>query len=378
MQFTLLLGSRPKVYTLYDRALDIRLVLGYNLAIMWKPNYHISHKILQSIREIGEVLGGIKASFISERNYTTLKYVAKELSVFASTSIEGNPLVLTDVKRILKNKPTHLRDTEKEIINYNKALEYAYTKVRNNSFVLSLEEFQKIQSIVVDNLMEDQDDIGYIRKKPVIIRDPRYIDRIIFIPPNAEDVKALTESLCKFVNVSKGSVDPIILAGLFHRQSVIIHPFMDGNGRTTRIITTALLGITGIDIFEIFSFENYYNQNVSNYFRHVGLQGDYYDYKESPDFTEWLEYFVDGILYELKRVQKNISSSKHSIRIPEHYDIVLNYIKEHGNISQKEYARISSRSLASRKKDFIKMLELGLIELKEGGRSRYYILKQEN
>ena len=244
--------------------------------------------------------------------------------------------------------------------------------------MLSLEEFQKIQSIVVDNLMEDQDDIGYIRKKPVIIRDPRYIDRIIFIPPNAEDVKALTESLCKFVNVSKGSVDPIILAGLFHRQSVIIHPFMDGNGRTTPIITTALLGITGIDIFEIFSFENYYNQNVSNYFRHVGLQGDYYDYKESPDFTKWLEYFVDGILYELKRVQKNISSSKHSIRIPEHYDIVLNYIKEHGNISQKEYARISSRSLASRKKDFIKMLELGLIELKEGGRSRYYILKQEN
>lgn len=122
MQFTLLLESRPKVYTLYDRALDIRLVLGYNLAIMWKPNYHISHKILQSIREIGEVLGGIKASFISEKNYTTLKYVAKELSVFASTSIEGNPLVLTDVKRILKNKPTHLQDTEKEIINYRVCL----------------------------------------------------------------------------------------------------------------------------------------------------------------------------------------------------------------------------------------------------------------
>ncbi len=91
---------------------------------MWKPNYHISHKILQSIREIGEVLGGIKASFISEKNYTALKYLARELSVFASTSIEGNPLELTDVKLILKNNPTHLRDTEKEIINYNKALEY--------------------------------------------------------------------------------------------------------------------------------------------------------------------------------------------------------------------------------------------------------------
>lgn len=344
---------------------------------MWKPNYHISHKILQSIREIGEVLGGIKASFISEKSYTTLKCAARELSVFASTSIEGNPLALTDVKRILKNKPIHIRDTEKEIINYNKALEYVYTKVRDNSFVLNLEEFQKIQSIVVDGLMETQDDIGYIRKKPVIIRDPRYIDRIIFIPPDAKDVKSLTESLCEFMNASKNSIDPIILAGLFHRQSVIIHPFMDGNGRTTRIITTALLRMTGIDIFEIFSFENYYNQNVSSYFNHVGLQEDYYDYKESPDFTEWLEYFVDGILYELKRVQKNIFLAKRNIRIPEHYNIVLDYIKEHGNISQREYAKISSRSLAARKKDFIKMLELGLIESKEGGRNAYYILKQE-
>jgi Fic family protein len=343
---------------------------------MWKPNYHISHKILSSIREIGEVLGAIKASFISENTYSTLKYAARELSVFASTSIEGNPLALTDVKRILKNNPAVLRDTEKEIINYNKALVYVYNKVRDNSFSLSPEEFQKIQSIVVNNLMDDESDIGYIRKKPVIIRDPRYIDRIIFIPPDAKDVKSLLNDLCEFVNVSKGSIDPIILAGLFHRQSVIIHPFMDGNGRTTRIITTALLGITGIDIFEIFSFENYYNQNVSSYFSHVGLKGDYYDYKDSPDFTGWLEYFVDGILYELKRVQKNILSSKRNIRVPEHYNVILEYIKEHGNISQKEYSKISTRSLAARKKDFTRMLELGLIESKEGGRSTYYILKQ--
>jgi Fic family protein len=356
-------------------ALDIWLLFGYDLAMMWQPNYHISHKILQAIREVGEVLGGIKANFVSEKKYQALKYAARELSVFASTSIEGNPLALTDVKHLLKNSPTNLRDTEKEIVNYNKALEYVYTKVRDNSFTLSITEFEKIQSIVVDNLMDNPDDIGQIRKNPVIIRDPRYINQIIFIPPDAKDVKALLFDLCEFINAERGLIDPIILAGLFHRQSVIIHPFMDGNGRTTRIITTALLGITGIDIFEIFSFENYYNQNISSYFKHVGLVGDYYDYQDNVDFTEWLEYFVAGILDELKRVQKNILSTKRSIRIPEHYDIVLNYIKEHGNISQKEYAKISLRSLAARKKDFLHMQELELIELKEGGRNTYYVLK---
>ena len=83
-------------------------------------------------------------------------------------------------------------------------------------------------------------------------------------------------------------------------------------------------------------------------------------------------------MYELKRVQKNILSSKRNIRVPEHYNVILDYIKEHGNISQKEYAEISTRSLAARKNDFLKMLELGLIESKEGGRSTYYILKQAN
>ena len=191
-------------------------------------------------------------------------------------------------------------------------------------------------------------------------------------------MKVLTESLCEFINTSKGVIDPIVLAGLFHRQSVIIHPFKDGNGRTTRIITTALLGITGIDVFEIFSFENYYNQNVSSYFRHVGLQGDYYDYKHNPpDFTSWLEYFVDGILDELKRVQKNILLSKPYMRMPEHYNIVLDYINKRGSISQSEYAKISSRSLAARKIDFVRMLELGLIEAKANGRSSYYVLRTE-
>jgi predicted transcriptional regulator len=77
-------------------------------------------------------------------------------------------------------------------------------------------------------------------------------------------------------------------------------------------------------------------------------------------------------------VQKNILLSARSIRTPEHYNVILDYIKVHGNISQREYAKISARSLAARKKDFTQMAELGLIESKEGGRSRYYILKQGN
>ena len=97
------------------------------------------------MRQISEVLGEIKASNLPAGTLAKLEHNAKALSIFASTSIEGNPLPLTDVKRILKKQPVNLRDTEREIINYNNALEYVYRKVRSGSFTLSVNEFEKIR-----------------------------------------------------------------------------------------------------------------------------------------------------------------------------------------------------------------------------------------
>ena len=82
------------------------------------------------------------------------------------------------------------------------------------------------------------------------------------------------------------------------------HPFMDGNGRTTRLATKVLLTQMGLNTFNLFSFENYYNKNVTRYFQYVGERGDYYDLKDKIDFTNWLEYFTEGIIDELLRVQE--------------------------------------------------------------------------
>lgn len=91
----------------------------------------------------------------------------------------------------------------------------------------------------------------------MIIRNPRKIDEIIFIPPDSKDVRKLTSELFKFIESNIGKIDPIILAGIFHRQCVIIHPFIDGNGR-----------------------------NITRYFKAVGLEGDYYDLADEIDFSE--------------------------------------------------------------------------------------------
>jgi Fic family protein len=340
---------------------------------MQKLKYTITDKILSTIRQITESIGEIKSSNITSNNLVKLERQARALSSFASTSIEGNPLPLTDVKELLKDSPKQIRDTQKEVLNYNQALIYVNKKVKAKKFKLSHEEINHVQGIVTNGLMENDEDVGKYRKRPVIITDPRSINDVRFIPPDYKDVNPLMDNLINFINANIGKIDPILLAGLFHKQHVIIHPFMDGNGRTTRLITTALLGSKGLDLFEIFSLENYYNQNVTKYFDYVGAIGDYYETAQDLDFTRWLEYFSDGILDELKRVQKTLPEFTESLRLEKHHKDILKYIEKHGSISQREYASISNRSLAARKKDFQKLIALNLIKSNGEGRAVFYV-----
>lgn len=339
----------------------------------WTPKYTITNKLLLLIRQIGEAMGEIRNSGISTSQLAKLEYQARELSSYASTSIEGNPLPLTDVKRLLKKAPPQVRDTEREVLNYNRALQHIHTWVKQGSFQLTKTNVESIQKLVVDGLMEHSTDVGAYRKSPVVIRDPRVPDSIVFIPPDAKDVSTLADKLYAFIQANLSNIDPIILAGLFHRQFVIIHPFMDGNGRTTRLLTTAVLGMTGLDVFQIFSFENYYNRNVTKYFKAVGLEGDYYDIHSDIDFTAWLEYFAEGILDELTRVRKTLLGTTPATRLAPHHQRILDYIAKHGSISQHQYGTLTDRSLAARKQDFKKLVDLGLIIPQGGGRSLYYI-----
>lgn len=340
----------------------------------WIPKYTISNKLLLTIREIGESVGEIRSYSLSDRDLARLEVEARELSSYASTSIEGNPLPLTDVKRLLKTSKENVRDTEREVLNYNKALRALYAEVRSGKFQLNVEMLERVQGQVVEGLMDNPSQCGALRKAPVIIHNPRKIDEIVFIPPDSKDVKKLASDLFIFIKDNFGKIDPVILAAIFHRQCVIIHPFIDGNGRTTRLLTTAVLGKAGLDLFEIFSFENYYNRNITAYFQAVGLEGDYYDLIEEIDFSDWLEYFADGILDELRRVRKVLPErSRVKPRLEPHHRKILKYIEEHDSISQREYGSISSRSLASRKLDFDKLIKLGLIETKGTGRGTYYV-----
>jgi Fic family protein len=305
---------------------------------MFKPSYELNNTLLNNIIKIKNLINELNNQNFPEIVLARFEKDSYAISAYASTSIEGNPLPLIDVRKILKSTPSHIRDTEKEILNYNKALLRLNTLVANpkpitNSFICD------IQSIVVDGLI-DKKNFGKYRVDGVVVNDPRK-KKIAYIPPNASDVVPLMNDLIDYLKKEYDIIDPLILAGIFHRQFVAIHPFMDGNGRTARLVTKYLLARMGLDTFKLFSFENYYNQNVTKYFSSVGLLGDYYDIKEKINFTGWLIYFTDGIIDELLRVKKLLKSSILPARLIEHEKVIVEYIKNNGSISKSEYSKIT-------------------------------------
>lgn len=343
---------------------------------MLKPQYTITNKLLANIKQINSLVIELNNRNFDKVVLYELERKAREISSHTSTSIEGNPLSLTVVKEIIKNQPKNLRSSEQEVLNYNEALLELKKSLEKPLSSFNLNLILSIHKKVILKLVP-KNQLGKLRKEPVFVNNPQ-TNITIYWPPDFKDVKKLTNDLINFINSNKNLVDPLIIAGIFHKQFVIIHPFMDGNGRTARLITKFLLADLGINTFNLFSFENYYNKNVSNYFNNVGALGNYYDLVNSIDFTAWLEYFTDGIIDELFRVKNllpKIPSNPEAELKPYHKNI-LKIIKIKGYIKDSDYARITKRAKATRNLDFKKLIGLGIIQKKGKGKNTYYQLKR--
>ena len=122
---------------------------------MFKPKYTITDKLLSNIKQINSIVLDLNNRRFPKVVLYELERSAREISTFASTSIEGNPLPLTDVKQILKTQPQNLRKSEQEVINYNKALEGLNQRQQKRSISFSLNLILSIHKQVVYKLVPD-------------------------------------------------------------------------------------------------------------------------------------------------------------------------------------------------------------------------------
>ena len=192
-------------------------------------------------------------------------------------------------------------------------------------------------------------------------------------PPEARTVPVLVSDLMAFVEAKQATLDPLLLAGIFHRQLLLIRPFAAGNRSTAWLATRVLLSAMGLKRFDLLAMEACFRDDKASYLAALGLQGNFYE-AEALGFTAWLEYFAGGVsaaLLALEQRQRRHQATPATTPAAHHLAI-LAHIDEHGFITDREYARFTDRAKATRSLDFKKLIELGLLVREGKGRGTYY------
>jgi len=267
----------------------------------FEPNYIITPKIINSLLRIEAVKVGILHLPLNPTVLTSLRETARLYTTHYSTMIEGNRLDPNQIKGVLQHKehfPGRERD-EYEVKGYYAALTQVEKWVAQNVKIT-----EKIIQTLHALVMAD----GRTNVKPTKYRDGQNVIKdsgtkaIIYMPPEAQDVKSLMQAMVSWINNSTELPFPII-AGITHYQFATIHPYYDGNGRTARLLTTLILHLGGYDLKGLYSLEEYYARNLGVYYEAISTRHhNYYMGRAEADITRWVEYFVSGMAISFEKV----------------------------------------------------------------------------
>ena len=153
------------------------------------PQYTITNKILNNIKDINKLVVELSNKRFPQPILYQLNLEAGYVSTHSSTSIEGNKLGLTDIKRILKNNPRNLETSEKEVINYNNALEFLNKGIKDRKIIFNNDLILKTHKLVTKNILFGNDCEKY-RNTSVIINNP-LVHEVAYLPPDYKDIKSL-------------------------------------------------------------------------------------------------------------------------------------------------------------------------------------------
>ena len=129
--------------------------------------------------------------------------------------------------------------------------------------------------------------------------------KLIYTGPEARKVPNLCENLLAWIDKGeKEDINPVIVAAIVHQEIAAIHPFVDGNGRTARILAVLVLYKRNYAFRRFLALEDYYYNDLQAYYKAINI-GENYE-KRRIDFTPWIEYFVQGFREEIDKVQMNI------------------------------------------------------------------------
>lgn len=255
------------------------------------PQPEYSSKLTDIIIQLEYLRGYATSKNINQQTFAQFKTIFHIIEALSSARIEGNHTTLAAfVEKCITNEQD---EDMKEIMNLIEALNFIDKNI--NEIQIDRNFILELHKIVVNGLIREGDNrVGAFRNKDITIAGSQHT------PPSHYDVNDLMRGLFEDINKNVDRYDELIKIALMHHRFVWIHPFSNGNGRTARLLTYAML-----------CKESYIEPNIFRLFNptaiFAGNRNKYYDMLQLADndtgegLLAWCKYFLDGIKDEIEK-----------------------------------------------------------------------------
>ena len=341
----------------------------------------ISTEILFLIAKIDEFKGAWRAlGTLAPERLLALRRVATIESIGSSTRIEGSQLTDSQVEALLANleiKSFESRD-EQEVAGYAQVMELLFSSWEHIPF-----NENHIQQLHRDLLAHSSKDERHRGKYKTASNSVAAFDEAgrqvatIFETASPFDTPRMMQELVEWVRQARDhqTLHPLLIVAVFVVVFLEIHPFQDGNGRLSRVLTTLLLLQAGYAYVPYSSLESIIEQNKQGYYMALRqTQGTIRT--ESPNWQPWLVFFLRSLAEQMRRLEKKVEREKIVLAaMPELQLQIVEFAREHGRVTIGEAIKLTGASRNTLKQHFRTLVERGTLNQHGSGRGVWYDLR---
>jgi Fic family protein len=340
----------------------------------------ITPEILRIIAEIDEFKGAWRAlGALAPERLSALRRVATIESIGSSTRIEGSKLSDRDVEKLLANleiKSFATRD-EQEVAGYAEVMDLIFRA----SDEITISE-NHIKQLHRDLLIHSDKDAWHRGNYKTASNSVAAFDEdgkqigIVFETATPFDTPRLMTELVDWLRSERErkQLHPLLVIAVFTVVFLEIHPFQDGNGRLSRILTTLLLLQAGYAYVPYSSLESVIEQSKEGYYLALRqTQGTIRS--NAPNWQPWLAFFLRALQQQMKRLAHKVEREKLVLpSMPELSLRIVDHAREHGRVSAGDIIRLTGASRNTLKQQFRQLVENGYLVRHGGGRTTWYTL----
>ncbi len=302
----------------------------------FSPRFTITNAVTSGLTVIERARGFLEAATLSEDWLRRMSQRALLLEAHHTTHIEGTHLTLDESSRLLAGErvPGARPDDARELLNYRTAFEFVSEYLESGEPVTE-GLIREIHRRLVAGVRGGEGGPGAYRTVQNVVANSA-TGKVVYTPPPPLDVPPLMRELVEWLQAGP-KAHPVLVAGIAQFQLVHIHPFLDGNGRASRLLSTLVLYRAGYDFKRLFTLSEFYDRDRRRFYAAIQSVR-----RAKMDMTGWLEFFVGGLATQLVEVKARGASAIKSDLAARHLGLntrqagALDHARANGSVSLSE------------------------------------------